>query len=196
MRKTVSKVPPADLEFECAFQGTALPIAILMSSAVRSPISRLCLRRTYVAIISSILLPPVHSDLQTTMLFCAMTATSDVPAPTSTIMFPDALEIGTFAPMAAARSAGIKWTSLAPAWIVASSMAPLSTSVTPAGTDTMATGSDTEYLPTTFPMKYRSIASVIPYSATIPSRMGRLTTIRPGERPSICLACEPTATTR
>ena len=87
------------------------------------------------------------------MSFSEMTAASEVPPPMSTIMLPDGLEIGTLAPIAAASGSAIRWASLAPAWIVASSTARLSTLVTPAGMHTMTTGRNSEYLPTTLPMK-------------------------------------------
>ena len=71
----------------------------------------------------------------------------------STIMFPDGLEIGTLAPMAAASGSAIRCASLAPAWMVASRTARDSTFVTPAGMHTMTTGRNSEYLPTTLLMK-------------------------------------------
>ena len=47
----------------------------------------------------------------------------------------------------------VKEAFVAPAWIVASSTALDSTLVTPAGMHTMTTGLNSEYLPTTLPMK-------------------------------------------
>ena len=60
-------------------------------------------------------------------------ATSVVPPPISTIMLPVGSPTGSPAPIAAAIGSSINTTSLAPAFLVASSMALLSTSVTPDG---------------------------------------------------------------
>ena len=60
--------------------GSAVPIAILTSSAVRSPIIRLYFLRMYVAMCSSNLLPPTRSEVETTMPPSAMTAISRRPA--------------------------------------------------------------------------------------------------------------------
>ena len=85
-----------------------MPIWILTSSAVRSPIIRLYFLRMYVAMCSSNLLPPTRSDVDTTIPPSAMTAISLVPPPMSMTMFPDGPLIGTFAPIAAARGSSIR----------------------------------------------------------------------------------------
>ena len=82
--------------------GSAVPISILTSSAVRSPIMRLYFLRMYEAIASSKRVPPTRSEVETTIPPRAMTAISLVPPPMSMIIAPDGPEIGTFAPIAAA----------------------------------------------------------------------------------------------
>ncbi len=82
--------------------GYAVPIPILISSAVRSPISRLYLRFTYWMIASSSLSPPTRTLLAKTMPESEMTATSEVPPPMSTIMLPEGSVTGRPAPIAAA----------------------------------------------------------------------------------------------
>src|SRR6266542_1473219 len=57
-----------------------------MSSAVRSPMSRLYLRLMCWTMASSILSPPTRIDLDMTMPASEITATSVVPPPMSTIM--------------------------------------------------------------------------------------------------------------
>ena len=69
-----------------------------------------------------------------------MTATSVVPPPTSTIMFPVGSETGRPAPIAAAIGSSIRCASRAPAESVASSTARFSTPVTPDGTQTTTRG--------------------------------------------------------
>ena len=69
--------------------GSAVPIVILTSSAVRSPIIRLYFLRMYEVIASSNRFPPTRSDVETTIPPRAMTATSLVPPPMSMTMFPD-----------------------------------------------------------------------------------------------------------
>ena len=58
----------------------------------------------------------------------------------SMIMFPDAPEIGTFAPIAAASGSSMRYASRAPALSAASRTARFSTLVTPDGTQTMTSG--------------------------------------------------------
>ena len=82
--------------------GKAEPMAILMSSAVRSPISRPMVRRTYCTMASSISSPPTRTDVAATTPPSEMTATSVVPPPMSTIIDPPAAWIGRPAPIAAA----------------------------------------------------------------------------------------------
>ena len=88
--------------------GYAVPIPILISSAVRSPISRLYLRLMYWMIASSILSPPTRTLLAKTMPASEMTATSVVPPPMSTIMLPDGSVTGSPAPIAAAIGCSIR----------------------------------------------------------------------------------------
>ncbi len=64
--------------------------------------SRLYLRFMCWTIASSILSPPTRMDLLTTMPASEITATSVVPPPMSTIMFPEGSVIGRPAPIAAA----------------------------------------------------------------------------------------------
>src|SRR6185369_9103118 len=77
-----------------------------MSSAVRSPTSRLYLRLMYWTIASSILSPPTRTDLEKTMPASEITATSVVPPPMSTIMLPVGSVMGRPAPMAGAGRLG------------------------------------------------------------------------------------------
>ena len=85
-----------------------MPISFLMSSAVRSPISRLYLRLMYWTIASSILSPPTRIDFDSTMPASEITATSVVPPPMSTIMLPVGSVIGRPAPIAAAIGSSIR----------------------------------------------------------------------------------------
>ena len=142
--------------------GSAVPISILTSSAVRSPTMRLYFLRMYVAIDSSNLLPPTRSECDTTMPPSAMTAISLVPPPMSMIMFPDGPLIGTFAPIAAASGSSMRYASLAPALRAASRTARFSTDVTPAGTEIITSGREIAIRPfVALAMKKRSIASVM-----------------------------------
>ena len=123
-----------------------------------------------------------------------MTATSVVPPPTSTIMFPVGSETGRPAPIAAAIGSSIRCASRAPADRVASSTARFSTPVTPDGTQTTTRGCAKRFW-CTFWMKWRSICSVTSKSAMTPSFSGRIAVIEPGVRPSMRLASTPTAWT-
>ena len=66
----------------------AEPILILISSAVVSPIKRLCFLRIYVTIASSSASPPTLMLLQLAIPPSDITATSHVPPPMSTIIEP------------------------------------------------------------------------------------------------------------
>ena len=79
-----------------------------MSSAVRSPMSRLYLRLMYWTMASSILSPPTRIDLDSTMPASEMTATSVVPPPMSTIMLPLGSVMGRPAPIAAAMGSSMR----------------------------------------------------------------------------------------
>jgi hypothetical protein len=70
----------------------------------------------------------------------AITAISLVPPPMSITRFPLGPEIGTLAPMAAARGSSIRYASFAPALSAASLTALFSTDVTPDGTLIMTSG--------------------------------------------------------
>ena len=123
-----------------------------------------------------------------------MTATSDVPPPMSTTMFPVGSPTGRPAPMAAAIGSSIKYAWRAPADRHASSTARFSTPVTPDGTQTTTRGCAQRFW-CTFWMKCRSISSVTSKSAITPSFSGRMALIVPGVRPSMRLASIPTACT-
>ena len=123
-----------------------------------------------------------------------MTATSVVPPPMSTIMFPVGSAIGRPAPIAAAIGSSIRYAWRAPAERVASSTARRSTPVTPDGTQTTTRGCANRFW-CTFWMKWRSICSVTSKSAITPSFSGRIAVIVPGVRPSIRFASTPTACT-
>src|SRR6478735_2079690 len=77
-------------------------MAILMSSAVRSPRNRLYSRRAKVTMSWSISSPPIRMLRLTTMPPSEMTATSVVPPPMSTMRLPDGSLTGSPAPIAAA----------------------------------------------------------------------------------------------
>ena len=123
-----------------------------------------------------------------------ITATSVVPPPMSTIMFPVGSATGRPAPIAAAIGSSIRYAWRAPAESVASSTARFSTPVTPDGTQTTTRGCAKRCW-CTFWMKCRSICSVTSKSAITPSLSGRIAAIVPGVRPSIRFASTPTACT-
>ena len=83
-------------------------MVILISSAVLSPTSRLYFRLINWAIASSILSPPTRTEREKTIPESEITATSVVPPPISTIMFPVGSVIGRPAPIAAAIGSSIK----------------------------------------------------------------------------------------
>src|SRR6266536_2152575 len=145
-------------------------------------------------IASSISSPPTRSDCDTTMPPSEMTATSVVPPPMSTIMFPVGSATGRPAPIAAAIGSSIRYAWRAPADSVASSTARFSTPVTPDGTQTTTRGCAKRCW-CTFWMKCRNICSVTSKSAITPSLSGRMAEIVPGVRPSIRFASTPTACT-
>ena len=145
-------------------------------------------------IASSISSPPTRSDCETTIPPSEITATSVVPPPMSTIMFPVGSATGSPAPIAAAIGSSIRYAWRAPAESVASSTARFSTPVTPEGTQTTTRGCAKRCW-CTFWMKWRSICSVTSKSAITPSFSGRIALIVPGVRPSIRFASSPTACT-
>ena len=83
-------------------------MVILMSSAVCSPINRLYLRLICWMMASSILLPATLTEREKTTPESEITATSVVPPPMSTIMFPTGSVIGSPAPIAAAIGSSIR----------------------------------------------------------------------------------------
>ena len=177
-----------------SLSGKAEPTSSLISSAVCWPIRSLYSFLMWLVIASSISSPPTLRLCETTMPPREMTATSVVPPPTSTIMFPVGSLTGRPAPIAAAIGSSIRWASLAPAESVASSTARFSTPVTPDGTQTTTLGWAKRCW-WTFWMKWRSICSVTSKSAMTPSLSGRIAEIVPGVRPSMRFASTPTAWT-
>ena len=119
-----------------------------------------------------------------------MTATSVVPPPMSTIMFPVGSATGSPAPMAAAIGSSIRKALRAPADSVASSTARFSTPVTPEGTQTTTRGCAQRFW-CTFWMKWRSICSVTSKSAITPSFSGRMALMLPGRAPEHPLGLDP-----
>ena len=148
----------------------------------------------YSTILSSISFPATLIELLATIPPSEITATSVVPPPMSTIIFP----IGSFtfipAPIAAAIGSWIKYTSLAFACKKASSMALLSTSVIPDGTPTTTLGFPALYFWQTFLSIFLSIKPVAVKSAITPSCIGLTALIFSGVLPSISLASLPVAT--
>ena len=107
---------------------------ILISSAVRSPKARLNSFFTKATIASSSSSPPMRIDWLVTMPPKEMTATSVVPPPMSTTMFPVGSCTGRPAPMAAAIGSSMMYALRAPAYSAASMTARCSTPVMPDGT--------------------------------------------------------------
>ena len=118
-------------------------MAILASSAVRSPIIRLNFLRTYLTMASLKLAPAMLQELATAMPFKEMTAMSVAPSPMSTIMVPWGTAMSTPAPMAAATGSSMRQTFRTPAAVMASTTARFSTSVTLQGTLTTTRGMNT-----------------------------------------------------
>ena len=122
-----------------------------------------------------------------------ITATSVVPPPISTTMFPHGSSTFRFAPIAAAIGSSIKYTSFAPACITASSTALSSTSVIPDGTPTTTLGLPELYFSFTFFNRFFSNNSVAVKSAITPSFIGLTAFIPSGVLPSISFASFPVA---
>ena len=95
--------------------GKADPIAILISSAVRSPSIKEYSFFTNAMIALSSSSPPTRIDKLVTMPPSEITATSEVPPPISTTMLPVGSCTGKFAPIAAAIGSSIMKTLRAPA---------------------------------------------------------------------------------
>ena len=90
--------------------------------------------------------PATLNELLITIPPKEITATSVVPPPMSTIIFPFGSATSKFAPIAAYIGSSIIYTSLAPACITDSSTALSSTSVIPDGTPTTTLGLPALYL--------------------------------------------------
>src|ERR671935_658391 len=192
--RPVSMSRPLTSACTSSLRSNAEPTSSLISSAVCWPTSSLYSVLMWLMIASSISSPPTLRLWLTTMPPSEMTATSVVPPPTSTIMFPVGSPTGRPAPIAAAIGSSIRYACLAPALSVASSTARFSTPVTPDGTHTTTRGCAKRCW-CTFWMKWRSICSVTSKSAMTPSFSGRIAEIVPGVRPSIRFASTPTACT-
>ena len=134
-------------------------------------------------------------DLAYTMSPSDSTATSVVPPPTSTTIFPVGSVIGMPAPIAAAIGSAINPAFLAPAERTDWRIALFSTGVAPCGTHTITFGLENVDLLCTFLMKCFIISSATSKSAITPSLIGRMASILPGVRPSINFASSPTAKT-
>ena len=171
-------------------------MAILMSSEVRSPTSRLNSRRPYAMMSWSSSSPPTRKLRATTMPPRLMTATSVVPPPMSTMSDPVGSPMGRPAPIAAAMGSSMSRAQRAPALSAASRTARFSTSVTPDGMPSSIRGRGMR--PTrscTFCTKYLIICSVTSKSLMTPSRRGRTAMMLAGVRPTIRLASAPTSST-
>ena len=155
----------------------------------------LCTWRAYAMISWSISSPAVRIDVLTTTPPSAMTATSVVPPPMSTIMQPFGSMIGSPAPIAAAIGSSIRNAARAPAFSAASCTARFSTSVTPLGmpTTTRGRGMPKPKRSCTERMKYWSMRSVTSKSDMTPSFSGRTAMIFDGVRPTIRFASAPIA---
>ena len=146
-------------------------------------------------IASSILLPPTRIERAYTMPPSESTATSVVPPPMSTTIDPVGSVTGSPAPIAAAIGSSIRNTRRAPALSADSWIARRSTAVDPEGTQMITRGLAKPRRLCTLRMKCLIISSATSKSAMTPSRSGRIASMLPGVRPTICLASSPTART-
>ena len=119
-------LPLISIEISSSSSTTA-PICFLISSAVFSPIKRLCFCLIYSIIVVSNLSPATLKDEVLTTPPKEMTANSDVPPPISTIIFPSGSKIFSPIPIAAAIGSSTRYASLAPASLVTSITALFST---------------------------------------------------------------------
>ena len=110
-------------------------------------------------------------------------------------MFPLGSSISIPAPIAAAIGSSIKYTSLAPAWIIVSSTALSSTSVIPDGTPTITLGLIALYLLHTLDNIFFNNNLVAVKSAITPSFNGLIACISFGVLPNISFASRPVAIT-
>ena len=88
--------------------GKTQPICFFISSAVRSPTSRLCLRRIYFTTASLSWSPAILMEADSTTPEREMTAMSAVPPPISTTMCPSGWVMSMPAPMAAATGSSMR----------------------------------------------------------------------------------------
>ena len=137
--------------------------------------------------------PAILIELLTTTPPKDITATSVVPPPISTIIFPLGSAMSIFAPIAAAIGSSIKYTSFAPACNIDSSTALSSTSVIPEGTPTTTLGFPILYLWHILYIIFLSINWVAVKSAITPSFSGLTAFILSGVLPSISFASYPVA---
>ena len=106
--RPVSRQRPFTSMVSSSSLGKTQPICFFISSAVRSPTSRLCLRRMYLTTASFSWSPAILMEVDSTMPDREMTAMSVVPPPMSTIMWPSGLAMSMPAPMAAATGSSIR----------------------------------------------------------------------------------------
>src|SRR5437763_15067842 len=174
--------------------GYAEPTAILMLSAVRSPMAIPYARRMCCCTAPSMSKPPTRSAFPVTTPPIEITAISLVPPPMSTTRLPTGSWIGRPAPIAAASGSSTSATSRAPADAAASSTARRSTSVMADGTHTSTRGFVSLLMPTRFRMS-RIIRCVMSKSVIAPCRSGRTATTFAGVRPIMSHASSPMART-
>ena len=163
---------------------TAQAIASLQERAIALPMIRPCLRRTYLMISSSILLPAVLMVLPTDIPPSDKTAISTVPAPMSTIITPWGDMISLPLPNAAALAASISRTRLTPKLEIAPTIARFSTSVISPGIHATTRGMTTRLVQTSA-MKMLTSSSTSPDSAITPPSSGNTTLILAEVLPSI-----------
>jgi hypothetical protein len=152
------------------------PMAILMSSAVRSPMAMPYSRRMKAVMAASMSKLPMRTALRATTPPSEMSAVSDVPPPTSTTMLATGSWMGRPAPIAAAMGCSMSWASVAPARRAASITARRSTSVMADGTQMTTRGRLNRFTPTRW-RSSRIIRWVMSKSVMAPWRSGRTATM-------------------
>ena len=151
-------------------------MAILISSAVRSPTAMPYSRRMKVWMAASMSKLPTRTALRATTPPSEMSAVSDVPPPTSTTMLATGSWIGSPAPMAAAIGCSMSCASAAPARRAASMTARRSTSVMADGTQITTRGRLKRLTPTRCSSR-RIMRWVMSKSVMAPWRSGRTATM-------------------
>ena len=174
--------------------GNAEPMAILIFSAVCSPMAMPCSLRMWVWMAASKSKLPTRTALSDTIPPRDRMADSEVPPPMSTTIEPIGSLIGSSAPMAAAIGCSMSWHSAAPARRAASVTARRSTWVMAEGTQITTRGRLNRDTPTRSSTS-RIIRWVTSKSVMAPARSGRTAMMWPGVRPIICQASVPTART-